>query len=851
MPVLPPGTPEEGMYVVTSWGGANHGLTISGYHDSICWDYNNDGQYTNDIDLNGDGVITPSDWEIGGFRFANTYSGGPNFGNDGFSYMTYKSAADPYGDGGIWNSAIHVIYTKANADPLLTAKVTLKHTCREQIRVRIGVATDQSSENPDYILSLPVFNFQGGCKYMQGDTTEAAKTIEFGLDLTPFLNMIGTNTPARYFLLVDEDDPNNWSPGEIVQYSLMDYTNGMIEIPCNQSNIGIVNNSLTKAWVDHTVNFDEVEITTDTLPPATVFEPYSVNLEATGGTEPFVWDYDMNFTETNYNSSFPMVSDEELYPGGGYATKFLDFAFPFYGEEFNTVRVYADGYIMFEGSINWPYQVYDFLLFTKNKYVAPFMTDLNLYSGIGDGLWYKGDTTSAIFRWKASVDGMQNTSVLNFAVELHKNGDIKLYYGSLNDYPIMEWISGVSAGDNKYYQFTEVNSDPSIPQEYVCDLRAFHQPDGFIVSRDGIFGGTPTEIYDNLEIKFRAQDENGLSNSEILYFSTDGTSYLVVNDFSVISGDDDLIEFGETVSLSVDIKNLGEEAIYGASIEISSENIYIVLVDSTEFLGDFGPGQIKTFETAFVFDIDNLIPDEFDIDINTYIADNSGNDWSSHIYLTAFAPEIYVGGVAIDDGGGGGLDPGETADMIVNLCNGGGATAENLVVTLSSSDPYVTINSNIANLSILNGNDVGQVTFNITASDQTPMGHILEFDVYIEADNDYVISDVAFVLVGLINESFETGDFSSYPWSFGGDSEWIIDNEEFFEGAFSARSGDIDDDQKSSLLLNIYVIGDGEISFYKKVSSEASYDYLRFFIDGEELVSWAGRHGLGSRYVSC
>ena len=45
MPTLPSGTPEEGKYVVISWGGANHGLTISGYHDSICWDYkDNDGK---------------------------------------------------------------------------------------------------------------------------------------------------------------------------------------------------------------------------------------------------------------------------------------------------------------------------------------------------------------------------------------------------------------------------------------------------------------------------------------------------------------------------------------------------------------------------------------------------------------------------------------------------------------------------------------------------------------------------------------------------------------------------------------------------------------------------------------
>jgi len=297
MPTLPPGTPEEGMYVVTSWGGANHGLTISGYHDSICWDYNNDGQYTNDIDLNDDGVITPSDWEIGGFRFANTYSGGPAFGNDGFSYMTYKSAADPYGDGGIWNSAIHVVYAKANTEPQLTAKVTLKHNVRDRIRVRVGVTTDLSSEVPEYVLGLPVFNYQGGGQYMQGGTEiEDHKTIEFGLDFTPFLNIIGSNTPARYFLLVDEADPENWGQGEIVEYSIIDYTSGVNEIPCSQSNVTIVNNTLTKVWVDHTVVFDQVEITSDTLLPATVYEPYSADLEAEGGSAPYVWDFDMNFT---------------------------------------------------------------------------------------------------------------------------------------------------------------------------------------------------------------------------------------------------------------------------------------------------------------------------------------------------------------------------------------------------------------------------------------------------------------------------------------------------------------------------------------------------------------------------
>ena len=142
MPTLPSGTPEAGKYVVTSWGGANHAMTIGGYNDEICYDYNNDGQYTNTIDINNDGEVNVRDWEIGGFKFNNTYSGGPSWGNSGFCYMTYKGCADPSGNGGIWNNSLHVQFAKEYTEPQLTAKVSLKHIARKMVRVRVGVSTD-------------------------------------------------------------------------------------------------------------------------------------------------------------------------------------------------------------------------------------------------------------------------------------------------------------------------------------------------------------------------------------------------------------------------------------------------------------------------------------------------------------------------------------------------------------------------------------------------------------------------------------------------------------------------------------------------------------------------------------
>ena len=46
--------------------------------------------------------------------------------------------------------------------------------------------------------------------------------------------------------------------------------------------------------------------------------------------------------------------------------------------------------------------------------------------------------------------------------------------------------------------------------------------------------------------------------------------------------------------------------------------------------------------------------------------------------------------------------------------------------------------------------------------------------------------------------------------------------------------------QTSELILNADVLAAGTISFYRKVSSESGYDYLKFFIDGSLQEQWAG-----------
>ena len=90
-------------------------------------------------------------------------------------------------------------------------------------------------------------------------------------------------------------------------------------------------------------------------------------------------------------------------------------------------------------------------------------------------------------------------------------------------------------------------------------------------------------------------------------------------------------------------------------------------------------------------------------------------------------------------------------------------------------------------------------------------------------------------------EDFETGDFSKFPWEHYGDETWTWDvtSRQKHSGAYSANAGSIDHDQSTTLQVTVDCRS-GNISFYRKVSSELGYDYLKFYIDGVEKGKWSG-----------
>ncbi|MEZ5199517.1 MAG: hypothetical protein R2764_24975 [Bacteroidales bacterium] len=197
MSSLPSGTPEAGKAVVIRWDeSVNHAMTFVGYNDEIRYDFNNDGQYTNDIDINGDNVVDMKDWEIGGVKLANSW--GTSFGTQGFAYTMYKNLAESLDQGGIWSNTIHVISTKEENTPTLTIKANVKHDSRNKVKIIAGVSSDLNSDKPENIISFPCFAYQGGDFYMQGGWNNADQYIEVGLDVTPLLSFVNSGEEAKF-----------------------------------------------------------------------------------------------------------------------------------------------------------------------------------------------------------------------------------------------------------------------------------------------------------------------------------------------------------------------------------------------------------------------------------------------------------------------------------------------------------------------------------------------------------------------------------------------------------------------------------------------------------------------------
>jgi len=721
---LPAGTEEAGKQAIPAMGPfASHAMTIVGYNDSIRYDINGDGCFTNDIDITGDGMVDMKDWEIGGLKFINSY--GTYWADSGFCYMLYRTLALKYGQGGIWNNAVHVIFPDTTYKPQLALKANITYNKRGRLKIYAGISADTSNYLPDQTIELSVFNYQGGDYPMLGHYSPESKTIETGLDITPLLAYIKPGEPARLYLLIDENDPDHTGEGVVTNFSIIQYSHQQqIETSDSELPRTITDNSTTIASVVIESVYPPVHISPDTIVVLTETGDAQIQMQAQGGKAPYQWRVNSLIEEASGHETYDPPSGSIVVPSNpasGYAAIPMPFSFPYFGEWYDTLYMHVNGYLMFsKQDMPYYYLLFDKPFLQQIRAIAPAMNkDMGLYS-TGDFLSIEPGADKITFRWHISAS--QSTTYADFTATLNRDGNIRFNYSQWPDETLILPVIGLGNGCREETQFSQFNQKKITSGQFI---RFTSSP------------GTATANIDQsgmLSVSSQGKPCSGL----IGVTATDCNRVAGSRRIQVTSGPaisisatqaDARFYPGIPVPLTVSITNLGAAPMVVDVLSIlpASGNLWL----------DSGNFQVQTIAAGATINLSNLFILTAADTITAMqllkveaMATINGAQYRS---FASFHPALMLLEVAppVIQGSYPDLQAGTDATLRFSIINKGSVPAEYLNARISITDPFAAITGTpIVGIPYLDAKSMRNVQFTIRTNEAAPSGK--SFTIHLE-----------------------------------------------------------------------------------------------------------------------
>ena len=209
----------------------------------------------------------------------------------------------------------------------------------------------------------------------------------------------------------------------------------------------------------------------------------------------------------------------------------------------------------------------------------------------------------------------------------------------------------------------------------------------------------------------------------------------VIDDIAGGNGDG-VANPGETIDWEVWLKNYGNDDAIGVYGLLSITDPYISISVDSSWYGNIASGDSATGSVSYTFSIANNCPDGYTALFDLDVHDANGTIWYSHPSITVYDPPVltFQDYTVVDVNGI--LDPGETANFFVTIENEGGAVAENVTSTLTTSSSFITINDSSGNFGTIDpGNTANNSAdpYNVTADTSTPPGSEVDFTIIVQA----------------------------------------------------------------------------------------------------------------------
>ncbi len=318
-------------------------------------------------------------------------------------------------------------------------------------------------------------------------------------------------------------------------------------------------------------------------------------------------------------------------------------------------------------------------------------------------------------------------------------------------------------------------------------------------------------------------------------------AYMTVDSNVYADGVNNVLESNETGHFNTTFKNIGTATATNTVATLSTTASGITITDNSETIASLAAGASTTVNSAYTFSTANNIADQTSIPF--HIAMVSGTStWTYDANSIINAPVLAFGTITISDPTGnnnGRIDPGETVTVSIPLNNTGHAATATGTVTMASTTSGVTVTNGTYNAASISASGTATATFTMTVASNVAVGSVVTLNFNATA-GAYTASKTETPAVGIVSETFETGNLLSQSWITVGTPAWAVVNTGAHGGTYCAKSGAITNSQTIDLKVTMNITTAGNISFYQMVSSESGYDFLKFYIDATETGSWSG-----------
>lgn len=254
--------------------------------------------------------------------------------------------------------------------------------------------------------------------------------------------------------------------------------------------------------------------------------------------------------------------------------------------------------------------------------------------------------------------------------------------------------------------------------------------------------------------------------------------------------------YGESFTIDLTLKNVGADPSEDVTVSISGGDQFISLQDGNDPLVFEGMDAGDTDNTssqadAFSFEVSMDIPDQHQASFEIHITDGT-EEWTSNLRITGNAPVFsinpeYILDDSVDGDGNGRLDPGETAHIIFELTNSGGAEAKNPVIELEGNSPYFIIDESELHPDPILPDNTAEVAFLVYAHSSAAEGSPVDLFVHVEdghhdeAEAHIFIGQVPETTIGEGNATINSY-YPFYNWYKANRSQMLYLADEIGEG---------------------------------------------------------------------